>query len=166
MKRIAFHSIDLALPIGMTLILSSVAILLFPGIAAVGCELLVGLVLIATFALRKVLLYARERRVNRASEVPGSTRILDRGDVLLLLAFAALYAGGSGFLLRAGWPSEAVRSCALCLLVISLLIKPRMTARWKAQSQNQDLAEKASKVSVIPPLAPTYPEIAGNERIQ
>lgn len=166
MRQIVIVRTDLALPIGMTLILSSVAILLFPGIAAVACELVIGLVLIGIFGLRKALHYAREKRVNRVSEVPGATRILDRGDVLLLLAFAALYAGGSGILLRAGWPSEAVRSCALCLLVISLLIKPRITAAWKAQSQNTVSQEDSNRVSAIPPLDPPYPEIAGNERIQ
>lgn len=166
MKRMIFHRIDLALPIGMTLILSTVTILLFPGIAAVACELFAGLVLVLIFAARKAIRFARERQVSRVSEVPGTTRILDRGDVLWLLGFAGLYAGGSGFLLRAGWPDEAVRSCALCLLVISLLVKPRITARWKTQSRNRELTEKASKVSAIPPLDPTYPEIAGNERIQ
>lgn len=166
MKRIASRGLDLALPIGMTLILSTVAVLLFPGIAAVVCELLAGLVLIGIVALRKALRYARESRLNRASEVSGTTGLVDRGDVLLLLGFAALYAGGSGFLLRAGWPNEAVRSCALCLLVILLLVKPRISARRKAQSQNQDLTETSSQVSATPPLDPTYSEIGSNERIQ
>lgn len=166
MKQMIFHRIDLALPIGMTLILSTVTILLFPGIAAVACELFAGLVLILIFAARKAIRFARERRVSRVSEVPGTMRILDRGDVLLLLGFAGLYVGGSGFLLRAGWPNEAVRSCALCLLVISLLVKPRMAARRRAQPQNQDLTGKSNKEHAEPPLDPIYPEIAGNERIQ
>lgn len=166
MKQRASHRIDLALPIGMTLILSAVTSLLFPGIAAVGCELLVGLALVGICAFRKALRYAREKRADGVKVGPRNKWPLDRGDVLLLLAFAALYAGMSGFLLRAGWPSEAVRSCALFLLVISLLMKPRLTAAWKAQSQNAVPTDDSNKMSAIPPLDAGYPEITGKGRIQ
>ncbi len=159
--------LDLALPVGTSLIVSTVALLLFPGIATVACQLLAGLVLIGIFAARKVLRCAREKRANRMNEsLTNRWMAVVRGDVLLLIAFAALYAAVSGSLRRAGWPIEAVRSCAFLLLLSALLLKPRIAARWTTRVNNS--APLAESLAIGPTSFQNaqYPEIANKERIQ
>jgi hypothetical protein len=163
----ASHRLDLALPVGTSLILSTVALLLFPGIATVACQLLAGLVLIGIFAARKVLRYAREKRANRMNESLTSRRmVVVRGDVLLLIGFAGFYAAVSGSLRRAGWPAEAVRSCAFLLLLSTLVLKPRIAARWKTRVNNSAPLPESLAVSPTSFQSAQYPEIVSKERIQ
>lgn len=132
----ASDRLDLALPVGISLILSTAALLLFPGLAAVACQFLVGAILVGIFVSRRVLNYARERRMERNEEPLASRRTVDRSDMLVLIAFATFYAAVSGPLTRAGWPDEAVRICALFLLLSILLLKPKIAARLKTKTMN------------------------------
>lgn len=163
----ASQGVDLALPVGTSLILSTVALLLFPGVATVACQLLAGLVLIGVFAARKGLRCAREKRANRMNESLTSRRmVVVWGDVLLLIGFAAFYAAVSGSLRRAGWPVEAVRSCAFLLLLSALLLKPRIAARWKTRVNNSAPLPESLSVGPTSFQSGQYPEIANKERIQ
>jgi hypothetical protein len=153
----------LALSAGMSLILSTIALLLFPGIATVACQFLVGVILIGIFASRKLLRYVRKRGADRINEAMTSRWPLDRGDVLLLIGFAALYAAVSGSLLRAGWPAEAVRSCAFLLLLTILLLRPRIAARMKTKERDRLLESSAANPAGLDAI----PEvISSRERIQ
>ena len=151
---------NLALPAGASLILSALALVLFPRLATVACQFLAGLVLVGLFAARRLLRYARERRVSHINKpLPRNARTTDRGDVLVLIGVAALYIGISGSLLKSGWPIEAVRSCALFLLVILLLLRPRLTL-WKPRLTRRYPVEGASsRRKQGPALEPTYSEV-------
>lgn len=118
-------------PIGTTLVVSTLALLLLPGVATIACEFFTGLTLIGIVLFRKVLRYVNERRDRSPEQSVAGKRSLDRSDVLLLLAFAAVYAAFSGMLVSAGWSINAVRSSAFVLLMIAVLIKPRL-ATWRA----------------------------------
>ena len=123
-------------PIGTTLVVSTLALLLIPGIATIACEFLLGLTLIGIVLFRKVFRYVRERRGRSTEQSAAGKRSLDRSDVLLLLAFAAVYAAVSGVPVSAGWSINAVRSCGFLLLMIAVLIKPRLAA-WLADKIGQ-----------------------------
>lgn len=118
-------------PIGATLVVSTLALLLFPGVATIACEFFTGLTLIGIVLFRKVFRYLNERHDRSPEQSVAEKRSLDRSDVLLLLAFAAVYAAISGMLVSAGWSINAVRGSAFVLLMIAVLIKPRLTA-WRA----------------------------------
>ncbi len=122
---------DLLFPVGTSLVVSTLTLLLFPGIATIAYEFLIGVTLIGIFLSRKVLRYAKERRHRSTEQPTAATRSLDRGDVVLLLCFAAVYAAFSGALVSAGWSINAVRSCAFLLLMLVVLVKPRFAA-WRA----------------------------------
>jgi Ca2+/Na+ antiporter len=122
--------LDVLFPVGASLVVSTLALVLFPGIATIACQFLIGLTLIGIFLSRKLFRYAKERR-HRAIEQPtAAKRSLDRSDVLLLLGFAALYAASSGILVSAGCSINAVRSCGFLLLMIAVLVKPHVAA-WR-----------------------------------
>jgi membrane protein implicated in regulation of membrane protease activity len=159
------RSFDLALPAGASLILSTVALLLFPRIATLACQFLAGLLLIGLFASRRLLRYVRKRRANQMNEPLISRWPLDRGDVLLLIGFAAMYAAVSGSLLRAGWPLEAVRSCAFLMLLSILLLRPKIAARMKAKTREcapllESSAANPAGLDVTPAV------VSSKERIQ
>lgn len=118
-------------PIGTSLVVSTLALLVCPGVATIACEFFTGLTLIGIVLFRKVLRYVNERRDRSPEQSVTGKRSLDRSDVLLLLAFAAVYAAFSGMLVSAGWSINAVRSSAFVLLMIAVLIKPRL-ATWRA----------------------------------
>jgi membrane protein implicated in regulation of membrane protease activity len=124
-------------PIGTTLVVSTLALLLFPGVATIACEFFTGLTLIGIVLFRKVFRYVNERRDRSTEQSVAGKRSLDRSDVLLLLAFAAVYAAFSGMLVSAGWSINAVRSCGFLLLMIAVLIKPRLAA-WRRDKIGQD----------------------------
>jgi hypothetical protein len=131
----ASNRLDLLFPVGVSLVLSTAALLVFPGFATVACEFLVGLLLIGFFVLRTAVRYLRERGCRIVEQPSVAPRSLERSDLLLLLGFAAIYASVSGVLARAGWPLGAVRSCAFLLLIAAVLLKPRLAAshRWPRQ---------------------------------
>jgi hypothetical protein len=128
--------LHLLFPIGTTLVVSTLALLLIPGVATIACEFLLGITLIGIVLFRKVFRYVRERRGRSTEQSVAGKRSLDRSDVLLLLAFAAVYAAFSGVLVSAGWSISAVRSGAFLLLMIAVLIKPRL-AVWRADKIGQ-----------------------------
>ncbi len=166
MKVTASHRFDLALPIGMSLILSTVALLLLPGLVTVACQFLIGLVLVGIFASRKLLRYARERRANPMGKSRSSRRTVDRADFLLLIGFAAFYAAVSGFLLRAGWAAEAVRSCAFLLLLSALLLRPRIAGFLKTKTMECVPLETSRTIGLATTQRVASPEIVNEERIQ
>jgi hypothetical protein len=127
----------LLLPIGTTLVVSTLALLLIPGVATITCEFLFGVTLIGIVLFRKVFRYVNERRHRSTEQSVAGKRSLDRSDVLLLLAFAAVYTAFSGMLVSAGWSVNAVRSCAFALLMIAVLIKPRIAA-WRPDKIGRD----------------------------
>ena len=165
MKASTSHRFDLAFPIGMSLILSTVALLLLPGLATVACQFSIGLVLVGLFASRKLLRYARERGANPIDKSPSSKRTVDRVDLLLLIGFAAFYAAISGFLMRAGWPAEAVRGCAFLLLLSVLLLRPRLASRLKKRI-TEDASLEASLMNRARSQSVHSPDIVNQERIQ
>ena len=165
MKTCAAHRFDLALPIGMSLILSTFALLLLPGLATLACQFLIGLVLVGIFASRNLLRYARERRANPMDQSRSSRRTVDRADFLLLIGFAAFYAAVSGFLRRAGWPIEAVRSCAFLSLLSVLLLRPRIASRLKKRI-TEDASLEASLMNRARSQSVHSPDMVNQERIQ
>lgn len=158
---------NLALPAGSSLILSTIALLLFPRLTTVACQLFLGFVLIGVFASRQALRYTKQRRAARMSNsLPTKAWTINRGDVFVLIGVAALYIGVSPFLLKNGWPIDAVRSCALFLLVTLLLLKPRL-AVWKARlSKRLSVDDKSKEVRPAAKLNPSHPADIPQERIQ
>lgn len=130
----------LLLSIGASLLTSTAALLLFPGLAMIAIQLLLGLGLIGIVASKTALQYARKRRTLRMHKVK-TPRLIDRTDALLLVGVAALYAGASGYLIRHGWPVEALRCCALLLLLTVLVLRPRITGRWRKQADSEASVE-------------------------
>ena len=70
-------------------------------------------------------------------------------DVLLLIGVAALYAGASGYLIRHGWPVEALRCCALLLLLTLLVLRPHITARWPKQADSEASVEGGATSPIL-----------------
>ena len=166
MKGKISDRLDLALPAGISLMLSTVALLLFPGLVTVACQLLIGLILVGSFISKKVLRYAKKRRADRRKGSPRNRRMVDRGDMLVLIAFATFYAAVSGPLTRAGWPGEAVRSCALFLLLSILLLKPRIAARLKTKTKNCGLLPQSTAVSPSISANENFTDMVNQGRIQ
>jgi hypothetical protein len=125
-----FDRPDTLMRVGLSMLVSTFLIVLAPQIGTILLEVFVGLLLV----IRAFVLRARFRRASQLClEIRGRSalracriRVLDRYELLLIIAVILTYGSISGFLRARGLPDGLVRILPLVMFGIGLFAKPRI----------------------------------------